>query len=157
MISCSELYEANKTYWAKPLEVEHKWVVTDATDKVVGRLARDIAVRLMGKHKPTYTPYVDCGDFVVVTNCTKAILTGNKMRDKVFRYHSGYLGGLKEIPMAVLLKKHPEMILRNAVRRMLPKTKMGRHMLSKLKIYEGDAHPHGAQQPKELKINAGRK
>lgn len=142
---------------AKQASESAAWWQVDATNMVVGRLAVEIATRLMGKHKPTYTPYVDCGDFVVVTNCTKAILTGNKMRDKVFRYHSGYLGGLKEIPMAVLLKKHPEMIIRNAVRRMLPKTKMGRHMLSKLKIYEGDTHPHGAQQPKELKINAGRK
>lgn len=142
---------------AKQASDNAAWWVVDATNMVVGRLAAEIATRLMGKHKPTYTPYVDCGDFIIVTNCKKAVLTGNKMRDKVFRYHSGYLGGLKEIPMAVMLEKHPEMIIRNAVRRMLPKTKMGRKMLGKLKIYEGATHPHSAQEPKELKVNAGRK
>lgn len=133
------------------------WWQVDATNLVVGRLATVLATRLMGKHKACYTPYVDCGDFIVVTNCEKAVLTGNKMATKVFRYHTGYLSGLKEVPMTVMLKNHPDRIIRNAVRRMLPKTKMGRAMLKKLKIYAGTEHPHAAQLPKELTIAAGRK
>ncbi|MDR0867175.1 MAG: 50S ribosomal protein L13 [Planctomycetota bacterium] len=141
---------------AKQAEESAEWWQVDATNMVVGRLAAELARRLMGKHKPIYTPYVDCGDFIVVTNCGGAVLTGNKMRDKVFRYHTGYLGGLKEVPMKRMLAEHPDRIIRNAVRRMLPKTKMGRQMLKKLKIYASAEHPHTAQQPKELIIPAGR-
>jgi large subunit ribosomal protein L13 len=132
------------------------WWVVDATNQVVGRLAVEVAIRLMGKHKPMYTPYVDCGDAIVVTNCEKAVLTGNKLRDKVFRYHTGFIGGLKEVPLHEMLEQHPDRIIRNAVRRMLPKTKMGRKMLKKLKIYVGSEHPHTAQQPKEFVVSTGR-
>ncbi len=146
-----------QTTFAKPSEFKPEWYLADATNMVVGRMASEIATILMGKNKAIYTPYIDTGDYVIITNCEKMILTGNKMRDNVFRYHTGWIGGLKEVKMAEMLEEHPDRILRNAVRRMLPKTKLGRKMLSKLKIYEGKEHPHAAQNPKSLKINAGRK
>lgn len=135
-----------KTYMAKPVEVEPKWWLVDATDKVVGRLASDIAVILMGKHRPTYTPHVDTGDFVVVINAEKVVFRGNKWQNKQYTWYTGY-PGLKSETAARRMQRKPEMILSEAVRRMLPKNKLAAKMLSKLKIYVGDQHPHQAQQP----------
>ena len=146
-----------QTTFAKPSEFKPDWYIADGTDLIVGRLATEIATILMGKNKAIYTPYIDTGDYVIVTNCEKMILTGNKMRDKVFRYHTGWIGGLKEVKMSDMKEEHPDRIIRNAVRRMLPKTKMGRQMLKKLKIYKGSEHPHAAQNPKPLNVDAGRK
>ena len=142
-----------KTYMARPGEVEQKWWLVDATDKVVGRLASDIAVILMGKHKPTYTPHVDTGDFVVVIHADKVVYTGKKWERKQHTWYTGY-PGLHSESAARRKKRKPEMILREAVRRMLPKNKLANKMLSKLKIYVGDQHPHQAQQPepKELGV-----
>jgi len=135
-----------KTYMAKAGSVEQKWHHVDATDKILGRLASDIAVVLMGKHRPTYTPHVDTGDFVVVTNAEKVKLTGNKWQQKKYTWYTGYPGQKSETAAARLEKK-PTQILRDAVRRMLPKNRLGRQMLSKLKLYAGPDHPHQAQQP----------
>ena len=146
-----------QTTFAKAGDFKPDWFIADGTDQVVGRLAAHIAQVLMGKNKAIYTPFIDTGDFVVITNCDKMILTGNKINKKVFRYHTGYIGGLKEVKMKKMQEEHPDRILRNAVRRMLPKTKMGRHMLKKLKIYSGDQHPHAAQNPKPLNFDARRK
>ena len=142
-----------KTYMAKPGEVEAQWWLVDASDKVVGRLASDIAVLLMGKHKPTYTPHVDTGDFVIVINADKVVFTGNKWDTKQYTWYTGY-PGLRSETAAKRKQRKPEMILHEAVRRMLPKNKLATKMLSKLKIYLGDQHPHQAQQPelKELGI-----
>ncbi|KKK84583.1 hypothetical protein LCGC14_2781880 [marine sediment metagenome] len=142
-----------KTYMAKQSDVEAKWWLVDATDKVVGRLASDIAVLLMGKHKPTYTPHVDTGDFVIVTNVEKIVFTGNKWERKQYTWYTGYPGQRKETAEKRKQRK-PEMILHEAVRRMLPKNKLASKMLLKLKIYVGSQHPHQAQQPepKELGI-----
>ncbi len=142
-----------KTYMAKPGELEQKWWLVDASDKVVGRLASDIAVILMGKHRPTYTPHVDTGDFVVVVNVEKIVLTGNKWEQKTYQRYSGY-PGLKVETAEEVRNRHPDRILREAVRRMLPKSRLGRKMLSKLKLYVGSDHPHQAQQPevKELGV-----
>jgi large subunit ribosomal protein L13 len=137
---------APKTYMAKPGEVEQKWWVVDATDRVLGRLASDIATVLMGKHRPTYTPHVDTGDFVIVTNAEKVKLTGKKLDKKVYTWYTGY-PGLRSETAARRLEDHPERILYDSVRRMLPKNKLGRKMLSKLKIFTGPDHPHQAQQP----------
>ena len=145
----------NKTYWAKPLEVEHKWVVTDASGKVVGRLARDIAVRLMGKHKPTFTPGVDTGEYVVVVNVEKVKFSGKKWEQKRYTWYTGY-PRLRSVNAATRLEQHPTQILYDAVRRMLPKNKLGRKMLEKLKLYVGPEHPHQAQNP-ELVENLGAK
>jgi large subunit ribosomal protein L13 len=134
---------------AKPGEVQKQWWHVDATDKVVGRLATRIATVLMGKHRPTYTPHVDTGDFVIVTNAEKVVFTGRKWEQKSYTWYTGY-PGLRSETAGERLQKKPEQILREAVRRMLPKNKLGRHMLSKLKIYTGADHPHQAQQPKQL-------
>jgi large subunit ribosomal protein L13 len=131
---------------AKNGEVAKRWYHVDADEKVLGRLASDIAVVLMGKHRPTYTPHVDTGDFVVVTNAEKVALTGNKWQKKTYTWYTGY-PGLKSETAAARLEKRPEQILRDAVRRMLPKNRLGRQMLSKLKIYAGPDHPHQSQQP----------
>ena len=136
-----------KTYMAKAGELDQKWHHVDATDKIVGRLASDIAVVLMGKHRPTYTPHVDTGDFVVVTNAKNVQFTGKKWEQKKYTWYTGYPGQKSETAGARMEKK-PEQILREAVRRMLPKNRLGRQMLSKLKIYAGADHPHQAQQPK---------
>lgn len=135
-----------KTYMAKPGEVDQKWRLVDATDQVVGRLASKIAVVLMGKHRPTYTPHVDTGDFVIVTNVEKVALTGNKWEKKEYAWYTGY-PGQRKITAAERRDRQPELILREAVRRMLPKNKLGRKMLSKLKLYVGPDHPHHAQNP----------
>jgi len=143
------------TYMAKPGAVEQKWLLVDATDKIVGRLASEIAVILMGKHRPTYTPHVDTGDFVVVVNCEKVRFTGKKWDLKTYAWYTGY-PGQKTITAGDRLAKRPELILQEAVRRMLPKSKLGAAMLTKLKLYTGANHPHQAQSPEptELASNA---
>ena len=141
-----------KTFIAKKEDVQREWHVIDATDKVLGRMASRIAMILQGKTKPIYTPHVDTGDFVVVTNAKKIKLTGNKMKEKVYYTHSGYPGGFKEIPIKKWMEKHPDRIVTMAVKRMLPKTKLGSAMLKKLKVYAGPDHSHEAQQPKTLEI-----
>ncbi|SMP48320.1 LSU ribosomal protein L13P [Neorhodopirellula lusitana] len=138
-----------RTYMAKPGEVQKQWHVVDATDEVLGRLAGDIAVILMGKHRPEYTPHVDCGDFVVVTNVDKIGMTGNKMNDRHYTWYTGH-PGLRLESYQDRQDRKPEDLLLHAVRRMLPKNKLARHMLSKLKMYAGPEHPHTAQQPVEL-------
>ena len=133
-----------KTYMAKPGEVEQKWLLVDASDRIVGRLASEIAVILMGKHRPTYTPHVDTGDYVVVVNAEKVAFTGKKWDQKTYAWYTGY-PRQRTITAGERLKRQPELILQEAVRRMLPKSKLGRKMLSKLKIYAGPDHPHQAQ------------
>ena len=140
-----------KTYMARPQEIEQKWYLVDAADKVVGRLASDIAVILMGKNKPTYTPHVDTGDFVVVINVDKIVFTGKKWERKEYTWYTGY-PGLKSETAARRRDRKPEMILHEAVRRMLPKNKLATKMLSKLKIYVGDKHPHQAQQVEPIEL-----
>ena len=141
-----------KTYMAKKGEFEREWVHVDATGKVLGRLAVRIATVLMGKHRPTYTPHVDTGQFVVVTNVAKLRVTGRKLDQKEYQRYSGYPSGLKRIPLRTMMEKHPERVLRLAVRRMLPKGALGSKMLKKLKLYAGPDHPHAAQQPKETTV-----
>ena len=141
-----------KTYIAKKEDVQRDWYVIDATDKVLGRMASRIAMILQGKTKPIYTPHVDTGDFVIVTNARKIKLTGNKMNEKMYYTHSGYPGGFKEIPIKKWMEKHPDRVVNMAVKRMLPKTKLGRAMLKKLKVYADSDHSHEAQQPKTLEI-----
>jgi len=141
-----------KTYMAKPGELQQKWWLVDATDKVVGRLASDIAMFLMGKHRPTYTPHVDTGDFVIVTNVDKVTFTGKKWQDKRYTWYTGYPRQRSE-SAAERLEEKPEQILREAVRRMLPKNKLAVKMLSKLKIYDStEQHPHQAQQPQPIEL-----
>lgn len=134
------------SFMAKPGQVPQKWWMVDATDKVVGRLATEIAMVLMGKHRPTYTPHVDTGDFVVVVNAEKVAFTGKKWQQKVYRHYTGYTGQKVETA-GHLIERAPERILREAVRRMLPKNKLSTKMLAKLKVYAGPDHPHQAQQP----------
>jgi len=142
-----------KTYMAKKGELAKSWYVVDISDKVLGRAATKIATILMGKHRPEYTPHIDCGDFVVVVNADKAKLTGAaKGRDRLYHRFSGYPGGLKETSLTEMLAKHPDRVVREAVRRMLPKTKLGAAMLTKLKVYAGPDHPHQAQRPENLEI-----
>jgi large subunit ribosomal protein L13 len=136
---------------AKPGEVEQQWHLVDATDKVVGRLASDIAVILMGKHRPQYTPHVDTGDHVVVVNAGKVVFTGDKWKNKKYTWYTGY-PGQKSITAEDRFERHPERILHDAVRRMLPKNKLATRMLDKLKIYVGSEHPHHAQQPQPLEL-----
>lgn len=136
-----------KTYMAKPLEVERKWYVIDASGQTLGRLASEVAAILRGKHKPTYTPHVDTGDFVIVINADKIVLTGNKLDQKMYRRHSGYPGGLKEMTYRNLLNKRPEKAIEIAVKGMLPHNRLGRKMFTKLKVYRGSEHPHQAQKP----------
>jgi large subunit ribosomal protein L13 len=138
-----------KTYIAKPGEIKRSWWLADADGKIVGRLASEIAVILMGKHRPTYTPHVDSGDFVVVINAEKVKFSGNKMEQKQYTWYTGY-PGLRSETAATRLERRPEQILREAIRRMLPKSKLGRQMLSKLKIYRGADHPHQAQNPEPM-------
>lgn len=140
-----------KTTMAKRGMVEQKWHLIDASDKVVGRLATRIATILMGKHRPTYTPHVDTGDFVVVVNCEKIRFTGKKWDQKQYRWYTGY-PGQRSVDARTQLERHPERILHHAVRRMLPKSKLGRQMLGKLKIYAGSDHPHQPQQPVEMVV-----
>ena len=144
-----------KTYAAKASEIEKKWVLIDADGLVVGRLAALIATRLRGKHKPAYTPHMDCGDNVIVINAAKALLTGNKLKDKVYYWHTGYIGGIKERTAgAVMSGKHPERVVEKAVERMLPRGPLGRKQLSNLRVYPGTEHPHEAQKPETVDVNA---
>ena len=141
-----------KTYSAKPLEVTREWYVVDATDKVLGRLASQIALRLRGKHKPIFTPHVDTGDFIVVVNADKIRVTGNKAEDKVYYRHTGFPGGIYGTKFKDMQAKYPGRALEKAVKGMLPKGPLGYAMARKLKIYAGAEHPHAAQQPQSLDI-----
>jgi large subunit ribosomal protein L13 len=141
-----------KTFIAKKEEAERNWVLIDASDKVVGKVAVEIASILRGKTKPVFTPHVDTGDFVVVINAEKVKLTGNKLEQKVYYRHSGYMGGLKAASAKSLMAKNPEEILRHAVKGMLPKNSLGKSMFRKLKVYTGSAHPHEAQMPKAINL-----
>jgi len=142
-----------KTYMAKKGEVTQRWRLVDVSEKVLGRASTEIATMLMGKHRPEYTPHVDTGDFVIVINAAKVKLTGNsKLTQRQYKRYSGYPGGQKLVPLEKMLEKHPEKVIHHAVRRMLPKTKLGRAMLKKLKVYAGPDHPHQAQQPVKLEI-----
>jgi large subunit ribosomal protein L13 len=144
-----------KTFSAKPAEVDKKWVMIDADGLVVGRLAAIVALRLRGKHKPTFTPHVDCGDNVIVINAAKAVLTGRKVEQKVYRKHTGYIGGIKEqTAKAILAGRFPERIVEKAVERMLPRGPLGRVQLGNLRVYPHTEHPHTAQQPEQLDIAA---
>ena len=140
------------TFIAKKDEIERNWVLVDAKDKVLGRLAADVASILRGKTKPTYTPHTDVGDFVVIINAEKVILTGRKMEQKTYYRHSGYMGGLKSRTARQLMEKNPEEIIRHAVKGMLPKNSLGRSMFKKLKVYTGETHPHEAQKPQEINL-----
>jgi len=139
-----------KTYVTKAGDIEQEWILLDASGQRLGRLATRIATMLRGKHKPLYAPNLDTGDFVVVVNSGKIAVTGNRLDDKLYRRHTGYPGGLKETTLRRMLEKHPERVIRFAVKGMLPKNKLGRQMLKKLKIYAGAEHPHVAQQPRTL-------
>ncbi len=143
---------SQKTYFAKKDELEKKWYVVDATDKPLGRLAVEVAKVLTGKNKPTYTPHEDTGDFVVVVNAEKITLTGKKIDDKIYYHHTAYMGNLKEMSAKDMLKKHPERVVELAVKGMVPRGVLGRHMLKKLKVYRGAEHPHAAQKPQLLDI-----
>ena len=141
-----------KTYVAKVGEIEAKWHIIDANDKVLGRMATRVATILMGKHQPTYTPHVDTGDFVVVINAKKIKLTGKKAEQKEYDRYSGYPSGRRVIPFKTMIEKKPEEVVRLAVRRMLPKNRLGKAMLKKLKVYSGSEHPHVAQAPVPLEL-----
>ena len=141
-----------KTFSAKSHEVERGWYIVDATGKVLGRVASEIARRLRGKHKPEFTPHVDTGDYIVVVNADKLRVTGNKTKDKLYHRHSTYPGGLYTTSFEKLQQKHPERVLRLAVKGMLPKGPLGYAMIKKMKVYAGAEHPHSAQQPKALEI-----
>ena len=144
-----------KTYSAKPAEIDKPWFVIDAEGVVLGRLAVVIANRLRGKHKPTYTPHMDCGDHIVVINAEKVHLTGNKRADKIFHWHTGYPGGIKSRTMAQRLDgKHPERVILKAVERMVPRGPLGRRQMGNLRVYAGTEHPHEAQQPEILDVAA---
>lgn len=140
------------TVSAKPAEVRRDWYVVDAADKTLGRLASEIAHRLRGKHKPEYTPHVDTGDYIIVVNAEKVRVTGNKMKDKMYHHHTGYIGNLKSINLEKLLVKAPERVIQTAVKGMLPKNPLGRAMYKKLRVYAGPEHEHQAQQPQPLEI-----
>ncbi|OUD11706.1 50S ribosomal protein L13 [Thioflexithrix psekupsensis] len=142
-----------KTFSARPQNVKRDWYVIDAENMVLGRLATEVARRLRGKHKPEYTPHIDTGDYIVVINAEKVHVTGRKRTDKMYYHHSGYPGGIKGISFDKLVQKHPERIIENAVKGMLPKGPLGRDMYRKLKVYAGAEHRHEAQQPVELKLN----
>ena len=137
----------SKTYMAKPLEVERKWYIVDATGIPLGRLASRVAAILRGKNKPIFTPNVDCGDHVIVLNCDKIVLTGDKLNKKLYRYHTGFAGGLKEITYKNLIQNKSDFAVYNAVKGMLPKNSLGRKMLKKLRVYKGSEHDHQAQMP----------
>ncbi|KNF08053.1 50S ribosomal protein L13 [Gottschalkia purinilytica] len=141
-----------KSYVAKPQEIERKWYVIDASGKTLGRLASEVAKILRGKHKPIYTPHVDTGDHVIVINTKDIILTGNKINQKVYRYHTGHPGGLKEVPYNKLMDKNPEKALMLAVKGMLPKNSLGRQMLKKLRVYKGAEHNQQAQKPEVYEL-----
>ena len=141
-----------KTFTATPATIKREWCVVDATDKTLGRLATELAHRLRGKHKPEFTPNQDTGDHMVVVNAEKIKVTGNKLEDKMYYRHTGYIGNLKSINLGKLLDTHPERVIENAVRGMLPKNPLGRAMYRKLHVYAGPEHPHTAQQPTQLEL-----
>ena len=141
-----------KTFSAKKEEVQRKWYLINAEDKVLGRMASKIAERLRGKHKPIYTPHVDTGDFIIVTNAEKVLITGKKLKQKKYYRHSGYPGGLKSITTEELKQKKPEELIKLVVKGMLPKNRLGRQMIKKLKVHAGSEHPHQAQKPELLNI-----
>ena len=141
-----------KTYSAKPQEVEQSWYVVDASGRTLGRLATEIARRLRGKHKPQYTPHVDTGDYIVVVNAAQIRVTGNKLKDKMYHRHTGYIGNLKSTNLEKLLASHPDRVLTTAVKGMLPKNRLGSAMLKKLRVFAGPEHTHQAQQPQALEI-----
>ena len=145
-------FRMNKTYIAKKEDINRQWYLVDAQDKILGRLATRVAVILRGKHKPIFTPHVDTGDGVIVINAAGIKVTGRKLEQSLYRRYSGYPGGLKEVPMAEMLKKRPTTVFRLAVRRMLPGGPLGRDMLKKLKVYADGQHPHRAQNPKILEF-----
>ncbi len=142
----------NTTYSPKAGEIERKWYVIDATDKSLGRVATEVARLLRGKHKPTYTPNQDVGDHVIVINCKDAVLTGHKLDQKMYRHHSGYIGGMKETPARVMMDKTPEKAMYLAVKGMLPHTKLGRQMIKKLRVYAGSEHNNAAQKPEVWEV-----
>ncbi|MFI3271168.1 MAG: 50S ribosomal protein L13 [Pseudomonadota bacterium] len=141
-----------KTFSPTPADINREWFIVDATDQVLGRLATQIAHRLRGKHKPEFAPHMDNGDFIVVTNCEKIKVTGNKMAQKMYYNHSGYVGGLRETTLEKMLERKPEEVLMHAVRGMLPRNRLGRAMLTKLKVYSGSEHPHEAQKPAPFEL-----
>jgi large subunit ribosomal protein L13 len=141
-----------KSFALKKEDIDRKWYVIDATDKVVGRLATEVTNLLRGKHKPTFTPNQECGDFVIITNCEKIRFTGNKMDNKVYYWHTNHIGGLKQRTVKEQLEKHPEKIIMDAVKGMLPKTSLGRKQLTKLKVFTGTEHGHEAQKPEVYEI-----
>ena len=142
----------NTTYSPKAGEINRKWYVIDATDKSLGRVATEVARLLRGKHKPTYTPNQDVGDHVIVINCKDAVLTGHKLDQKMYRHHSGYIGGMKETPARVMMEKSPEKAMYLAVKGMLPHTKLGRQMIKKLRVYAGSEHDNAAQKPEVWEV-----
>ena len=146
-----------KTYVTKQQDVQRNWYVVDATDQILGRLASQVAQFLRGKHKPIYSPSVDVGDYVIVINAEKVRVTGRKLDQKFYYRHSGYPGNLKEIPLSRMLEEHPTWVIEHAVKGMLPKNRLGRKMVKKLKVYAGSQHPHHAQQPKPLDLNGEEK
>ncbi len=141
-----------KSFVAKPAEIERKWYVIDADGQTLGRLATQVAMILRGKHKPIYTPHVDCGDNVIVINAGKVVLTGKKLEQKKYYRYSGYIGGLKETSAKDMLEKKPEMVVFEAVKGMMPKNSLGREMLTKLRVYKGAEHAHAAQKPENYEI-----
>jgi len=141
-----------KTYSPRAKDIHREWFVVDAKDKILGRLATQLAVRLRGKHKPEFAPHMDNGDFIVVVNAEKIKVTGNKLDQKKYYRHSGYPGGIREISLRTLLEKKPDQVILKAVRGMLPKNRLGRALLKKLKVYAGSEHPHDSQNPKPLEI-----
>jgi len=145
-----------KTYMAKSGDVERKWYIVDAEGMVFGRLASQVASILRGKNKPEFTPHVDTGDFVIIINCAKAVFTGNKLEQKLYRSHSGYVGSMKETKYADLMERKPDFAMYEAVRRMLPKNKLGRQMLKKLRVYKDAEHNHEAQKPEVLELEGRR-
>ena len=141
-----------KTFVTKPTDIEHRWWVVDAEGQTLGRLASKLAPYLTGKNKPIYTPNLDTGDYVIVVNCEKIVVTGNRLEEKMYHHHSGYPGGLKSTPLGVMLEKHPERVIEIAIKGMLPSNALGRNMLKKLKVYRGGEHPHAAQKPQMLEL-----
>ncbi len=141
-----------KSFIAKPQEIERKWYVIDAEGKTLGRLAAQVAAILRGKNKPIFTPHVDCGDYVIVVNAEKVAVTGKKRTDKVYKRHTGYPGGLRQLTFEQMMEKHPTEVVRHAVKGMMPTGKLGRQMYKKLKVYAGPEHNHGAQKPETLEF-----
>jgi large subunit ribosomal protein L13 len=144
--------DVNKTFSARPEDVAHQWYIIDAADMVLGRLATTVAAILTGKNKPTYTPHVDTGDYVIVINAEKVHLTGQKEEKKTYNWHTGFPGGFRTRTFKEMLAKHPEQVIEKAVKGMLPKNKLGRQMYKKLKVYVGSEHPHEAQQPSKISL-----